>query len=86
MACAHCNETTWHKNGCIAMLAAISAARRVSPDPPPAASAASAAPRFAAIKASVLQGSTTVARAASKTMAKRIANALNKYKPNKEGV
>lgn len=42
--------------------------------------------KFVAIGTAVLQGASTIARAISKTMAKRIANALNKHTPNREGV
>jgi hypothetical protein len=45
-----------------------------------------AAPKFVAVGPAVLQGARTIARAVSKTMAKRIANALNKHTPNREGV
>jgi hypothetical protein len=41
---------------------------------------------FIAKGPSVLMGAKTIARAISKTMAKRIANALNKHTPNREGV
>jgi hypothetical protein len=41
---------------------------------------------YIAKKTSVLQGSDHIAVARSKTMAKRIANALNKHTPNDEGV
>lgn len=49
-------------------------------------------PQFVAVKSIVLQGIRSlgeprvVARAISKTMAKRIANALNHHQPNREGV
>lgn len=42
--------------------------------------------KFGAVHCSVTQAGRTVARAISKTMAKRIANALNSYRPNREGV
>ena len=41
---------------------------------------------FVAVKRSVMLGAQHIATAISKTMAKRIANALNKHKPNSEGV
>ena len=41
---------------------------------------------FTARKEFVYRGAVIVCRAISKTMAKRIANALNLHKPNKEGV
>lgn len=41
---------------------------------------------FVGAQQSVLQGSNCVARACSKTMAKRIARALNNHKVNSEGV
>ena len=43
-------------------------------------------PKFVAIGPYIMQASLTIARAISKTMAKRIANALNKHVPNREGV
>ena len=43
-------------------------------------------PQFVAVHCSILQGARTVARAISKTMAKRIANALNRHIPNREGI
>ena len=49
------------------------------PNPPPR-------PQFVAVHCSILQGARTVARAISKTMAKRIANALNRHIPNREGI
>jgi hypothetical protein len=42
--------------------------------------------RFVAVKSAVMQGTDHIATAKSKTMAKRIANALNKHRPNSEGV
>ena len=42
--------------------------------------------KFVAVRQSVLLGARTIARAISKTMAKRIANALNHHQPNSEGV
>jgi hypothetical protein len=42
--------------------------------------------KFVAISHNVLQGQQVIARAWSKTMAKRIANALNKHILNREGV
>lgn len=41
---------------------------------------------FVAVKSAVMRGAEHIATACSKTMAKRIANALNQHKPNKEGV
>lgn len=41
---------------------------------------------FVAIGPAVMQGQERAATARSKTMAKRIANALNKHTPNREGV
>jgi hypothetical protein len=41
--------------------------------------------RFVAVKVAVMQGAERVAVARSKTMAKRIANALNRYTPGSEG-
>ena len=49
-------------------------------------SSAPDAVRFVAVKSAVMRGSEHVATAVSKTMAKRIANALNRHKPNSEGV
>jgi hypothetical protein len=43
-------------------------------------------PIFVAYKSMVLRGGEMIARACSKTMAKRIANALNEHKTNSEGV
>lgn len=42
--------------------------------------------QFAANREFVYYGTQAIARAISKTLAKRIANALNRYKPNREGV
>ena len=42
--------------------------------------------QFVAAREIVYHGAREVARAISKTMAKRIANALNRHQPNKEGV
>jgi hypothetical protein len=41
---------------------------------------------FVSRQSSIFRGSEHIATAVSKTMAKRIANALNVYKPNREGV
>lgn len=46
----------------------------------------SAKARFVAIHESVMRGQERIATAKSKTMAKRIANALNKHTVNSEGV
>jgi hypothetical protein len=43
-------------------------------------------PKFVAVKSAIMQGAVHIATACSKTMAKRIANALNNHKPNHEGV
>lgn len=43
------------------------------------------AAKFAAAGQDVKQGPLTIARAASTNMAKRIANALNKYVPDRRG-
>lgn len=43
-------------------------------------------PSFVGVKRAVMRGDECVATACSKTMAKRIANALNRHKPNLEGV
>lgn len=43
------------------------------------------APKFSAADQDIKQGQMTVARAVSKTFAKRIANALNKYTPDRRG-
>lgn len=40
---------------------------------------------FVAIRCNVMRGGERVATAASNTMAKRIANALNNYTPNRRG-
>lgn len=45
-----------------------------------------AAAAFVNVGKNVMKGQIWIARGASKTMAKRIANALNKHKPNSEGV
>jgi hypothetical protein len=42
--------------------------------------------KFVAKHELILHGARVIARAISKTMAKRIANALNRHKPNEEGV
>lgn len=41
---------------------------------------------FVAVHQNVMRGQDCVARACSKTMAKRIARALNNHVPNREGV
>ena len=46
---------------------------------------APASPDFVALGAEVVRAGEMVARAVSKTMAKRIANALNVYEPNARG-
>jgi hypothetical protein len=50
------------------------------PPPPPPGT------KFIAVKCAVMFGYKHIATAVSKTMAKRIANALNNHKPNREGV
>lgn len=70
-------------------LAARAPAPALQPAQAPAAAVESVLPpekRFVAVKSAVMQGSEHIATAKSKTMAKRIANALNKHKPNDEGV
>lgn len=47
---------------------------------------ASAPLRFVAIRQAVMRGAECVAKACSKTMAKRIANALNHHTTSREGV
>jgi hypothetical protein len=42
-------------------------------------------PKFSAADQDIKQGHMTVARAVSKNFAKRIANALNRYTPDKRG-
>jgi hypothetical protein len=42
-------------------------------------------PLFVAIRTVVMRGSEYIATATSSTMARRIANALNRYKPNEKG-
>lgn len=42
-------------------------------------------PKFTAIGMQILRGSDSIARAISSTMARRIANALNRYQPNSRG-
>lgn len=41
--------------------------------------------QFAAIRKAIMRGAECVATASSHTMAKRIANALNGYRPNAKG-
>ncbi len=43
-------------------------------------------PKFVAVGTIVYKGSEFIGRICSHTMAKRIANALNIYRPNKKGV
>ena len=45
-----------------------------------------AQPQFVAFHATIVQAGQVVGHMISKTMAKRAANALNRHKPNKEGV
>lgn len=45
-----------------------------------------ASPQFVHVHDHVMRGQEWIAHARSKTMAKRIANALNAHKPNREGV
>lgn len=54
-------------------------------EPPPALGQLPAG-QFVAVKSHVMKGSVQVAVARSQTMAKRIANALNRHQPNREGV
>lgn len=55
---------------------------RTVPDPPlPLFDA-----QFVHVGCVIMRGAESIARARSKTMAKRIANALNSYTPNREGV
>ena len=42
-------------------------------------------PIFVAVKTMVYRGSQLICRAASHTLARRIANALNQYKPGQKG-
>jgi hypothetical protein len=42
--------------------------------------------QFVAIRATIMRGGQHIATARSHTMAKRIANALNRYIPSREGV
>lgn len=79
--CGHCGADAYHKDGCITYLAKCSQARQVEADPAPAAPGSPAEPGeplFVAIKSAVMAGKDHVATACSKTMAKRIAAALNK--------
>lgn len=50
-----------------------------------AATATAKAAKFVAVDVDVKQGPLTIARAVSKSMAKRVANALNKYTPDRRG-
>ena len=43
------------------------------------------APLFVAVKATIMRGTIHIATACSATMARRIANALNWYRPNDKG-
>lgn len=72
--CIHCSVIGAHDPRCLVIFAARqrgSAADRA---------------RFVGVGPKVIHGSREIARAVSKTMAKRIANALNAYVPNSEGV
>lgn len=51
----------------------------------PAATSNQAPAKFSAADQDIKQGQMTVARAVSKTFAKRIANALNRYTPDRRG-
>ena len=82
--CVHCRARAFHLPNCIVRVARkeirISARDRDDQDQLPADPA-----KFAATRTGVRLGSRRVATAVSKTMAKRIANALNAYQPNREG-
>ncbi len=43
-------------------------------------------PKFVGVRDAVMRGSQWIATACSRTMAQRIANALNKHVPNRKGV
>lgn len=72
--CSHCSFTQGHDPRCLVVF--------VKKHHETAASV----PRFVGVGPKVIIGQREIARACSKTMAKRIANALNRYVPNKEGV
>lgn len=67
--CTHCGESVGHNPSCIVSVAA----RGGSLHP------------FTAIGKVIMRGSEFIARARSRTMALRIANALNQYQPNRSG-
>jgi hypothetical protein len=45
-----------------------------------------AAPLFVAVKSAIMRGGVHMGTMVSKTLAKRVANLLNKYPANREGV
>jgi hypothetical protein len=63
--------------GCLSFVVAWPKEAKVAPGSPS---------RFVNVKLNVMQGAQCVARACSKTFAKRIARALNNHKTNSEGV
>jgi len=70
-SCVHCGESEGHHPNCLV----VAAQRGGSPVP------------FAVIEGGkvIMRGAEFIARARSATMARRIANALNQYTPNRRG-
>lgn len=76
--CYHCRARAFHLAGCIVRLARHEmriSERNRDADPG----------QFVGVRTSVLRNGARVATAVSKTMAKRIARALNAYQPGREG-
>jgi hypothetical protein len=71
-SCLHCGTDTHNSN-----LLCPSCAKITIGQPTPA--------KFAFVGTKVMQGSTQRAVASSRTFARRIANALNRYTPNEKG-
>lgn len=75
--CYHCRARAFHLANCIVRVAQheirISERNRDYPEPEPG--------QFVGFRTSVMRNGSRVATAVSKTMAKRIARALNLYKP-----
>lgn len=94
--CVHCGESLQHRRGCVVLLRSCSiyctlgdctsCRSDLCRCPHHQARIEQTEPKFVAVLSRVKSGARTVASAESKTMAKRIANALNRHKVNSEGV
>jgi ADP-ribosylglycohydrolase len=80
LSCVHCNQNDSHAPGCTIAVSEAQFRRQKAADQ------AQNQLQFVHKHDTVMQGARAVARAVSKNMAKRIANALNHHKVNSEGV